>query len=195
MSPLTGAGEHLPFAPTGGSIAPVHPSYVHSATSFTGTWSENVPAAWEGSFTGRGRFPAGNTGDHTTEFDFSGMAGGVLPAGTYLHIDDLDTIEHLTLKACDSQHHAISQPWLNGTPLEQHGSGTGAGFPGSILLTDMPGWDWNESTQTYSFDGTTVVGNPNLRLTLSTCESFEFLEVTREVTGFGVSVTAPAAVP
>ena len=59
----------------------------------------------------------------------------------------------------------------------------------------MPGWDWNESTQTYTFDGTTVVGNPNLSFTLSTCEAIVFLDVTREVTGFQVTVTAPAAAP
>ena len=195
QTPLTGTGEHLPFAPTGSRIVPVQPSYVQSASSFTGTWLADVPTAWQGSFTGLGRFPAGNTGDHSTEFDFSGLASGVLPAGTYLHIGDLDTIEHLTLKAYDSQHHAISRPWLNRTPLEQHGSGTGVGFPGSLQPTDMPGWDWNDSTLTYAFDGTTVVGNPNLCFTLSSCEPIAFLEVTREVTGFNVSVIAPAAAP
>ena len=195
QSPLTGNGEHLQIAPTGSSIAPVQPSYVNSATSFTGTWSADVPAAWQGSFTGLGRFPTGNTGDHATEFDFSGLVTGVLPVGTYLHIGDLDTIEHLTLKAYDAQHQAISQPWLNRTPLEQHGSGSGPGFPGVLLPTDLPGWDWNESTQTYAFDGTTIVRNPNLSFTLSTCEAIVFLDVTREVTGFNVSVIAPAAVP
>ncbi len=195
QSPLTGTGEHLQLAPTGNSIAPVHPSYVHSATSFTGTWSADVPAAWQGTFTGLGRNPAGNTGDHTAEFDFSGLTSGVLPVGTYLLIADLDTIERLTLKAYDADHHAISRPWINRTPLEQHGSGTGVGFPGSILPTDLPGWDWNESTQTYAFDVTTIVGNPNLSFTLSTREAIVFLEVTREVTGFGLSLMAPAANP
>ena len=195
QSPLTGTGEHLPFAPTGSSIAPVQPAYVYSATSFTGTWSADVPAAWQGTFTGLGRVPAGNTGDHTAEFNFSGLASGVLPVGTYFHIDDLDTIEHLTLKAYDARHQAVSRPWLNCIPLEQHGSGTGAGFPGLLLPTDMPGWDWNESTQTYAFDGATIKGNPNLSLTLSTCEAIVFLDVTREVTGFQVTVTAPAAAP
>ena len=195
QSPLTGTGEHLPFAPAGSSITPAHPSYVHSAESFTGTWSADMPDAWRGTFTGLGRVPAGNTGDHTAEFDFSGLVGGVLPVGTYLHITDLDTIEKLTLKAYDSEHNAISQPWLNRYPLEQHGSGTGVGVPGVILPTDFPGWDWNESTQTYAFDVTTIVGNPNLSFTLSTCEAIVFLDVTREVTGFHVHISAPAATP
>ena len=119
----------------------------------------------------------------------------MLPVGTYLHFDDLDTIEHVTLKAWDAQHHAVSRPWLNRTPLEQHGSGTGIGFPGSVLSSDMPGWDWNEATQTYAFNGTTVVGNPNLSFTLSTCEAIVFLDVTREVTGFHMLLAAPAVVP
>ena len=66
-------------------------------------------------------------------------AGHLLPVGTYLHIVDLDTIEHLTLRAYDAQHQAVSTPWINCNPLEQHGSGTGVGFPGSLLPTDMPG--------------------------------------------------------
>ncbi len=196
QSPLTGTGKHLPFAPEGSSITPVQPSYVHSAISFTGTWSADVPAEWQGTFTGLGRISAGNTGDHTAEYDFSGLASGVLPAGTYFHIADLDhPIEHLTLKAYDSQHNAISQPWINRIPLEQHGSGTGVGFPGLLLPTDLPGWDWNESTKTYAFDGTTIVGNPNVNFTLSTREAIVFLEVTREVTGFHLQLAAPAAVP
>jgi hypothetical protein len=121
QSPLTGTGEHLPLALTGSSITPVQPSYVHSANSFTGTWSADVPAAWQGTFTGLGRIPTGNTGDHKVEYDFSGLAGGVLPVGTHLNLTDLDTIEHLTLKAYDAKHHAILRPWLNRTPLEQHG--------------------------------------------------------------------------
>ena len=195
QSPLTGSGGHFPLAPTGSSIAPVQPSYVHSATSFTGTWSADVPVAWQGTFTGLGCVPVGNTGDHQAAFDFSGLANGVLPVGSYFHIGDLDTIEHLTLKAYDAEHHAISQPWLNRTPLEQHGSGTGVGFPGSLLPTDLPGWNWSESTQTYAFDGTTIVGNPNLSFTLSAREAIVFLEVTREVTGFHFTLSAPAASP
>ena len=195
QSPLTGTGKHLPFAPTVSRINPVDPSYDHGATSYTGTWSANVLAAWRGTFTGLGRIPVGNTGDHSTEYDFSGLADGVLPAGSYLHINDLDTIEHLKLKAYDSQHHPISQPWINRNPLEQHGSGSGVGFPGLVEPTDMPGWEWNESTQTYAFDGTTVVGNPNVSFTLSTGETIVFLEVTREVTGFHLALAAPSANP
>lgn len=195
QSPLTGTGKHLPFALKDSTIAPVQPSYIPGETSFTCTWSTNAPAAWQGTFTGLGRFPAGNTGDHTVEFDFSRLASRVLPVGTYFHIVDLDTIEKLSLKAYDQQHRAISRPWINRTPLQQHGSGTGVGFPGSILPTDLPGWDWNESTQTYAFYGTTIEGNPNLSFTLSTCEAIVFLEVTREVTGFHFQLAAPAADP
>ncbi len=192
QSPLTGTGKHLPFGPTDSKIRPVAASYVHGATSFTGKWSTDVQAAWRGTFTGFGRIPAGNTGDHSTEYDFSGLAGHMLPAGTYLLIGDLDTIELLTLKAYDSNRQPITLPWLNSIPLEQHGSGTGVGLPGSILPTDLPGWDWNESTQTYSFDVTTIVGNPTLSFTLSTREPIVFLELTREVTGFNVHLMAPA---
>jgi len=194
QSSLTGTGKHIPFGPMDSNIKPVSVSYVHGATSFTGTWSSDVQTAWRGTFTGLGHIPAGNTGDHMAEFDFSGLVGRMLPVGTYLHIVDLDTNEHLTLKAYDSSGKTIAQPWINCNPLEQHGSGTGVGFPGSLQPTDLPGWDWNESTQTYAFDGTTVVGNPNICFTLSTCKPIVFLEVTREVTGFNIHLMAPAAV-
>ena len=193
QSPLTGTGKHLPFALTDSKISPMAPSYVHGPNRFTGTWKADVPAAWQGTFSGLGRIPAGNTGDHTAAFDFSGLANGVLPVGSYIHFTDLDNKEHLTLKAYDMNHNAIALPWLNRIPLEKHGSGTGVGFPGSLLPNDLPGWDWNESTQTYTFEGKTIVGNPTLSFTQSTCEAVVFLEVTREVTGFSVHLMAPAA--
>lgn len=88
QSPLTGSGKHLPFGPMDSKTSPVGVSYVHGANSFTGTWSSDVQTAWRGTFTGLGHITAGNTGDPMAEFDFSGLAGGMLPAGTYLHIVD-----------------------------------------------------------------------------------------------------------
>ncbi len=194
QSALTGTGEHFPFGPIDSNIRPVVPTYVHSDTSFTGTWSADAQTAWRGTFIGLGRIPAGNTGDHTTQYDFTGLADSMLPADTYVHIVDLDTIELLTLKAYDVNRQPISLPWLNSIPLGQHGSGTGVGLPGAILPTDFPGWDWNEWTQTYTFDVTTIVGNPTISFTLSTREPIVYLEVTRKVTGFSVQLMAPAEV-
>ena len=195
MQALTGTGSHLPLAPISATITPVGPTYVKSATGFTGTWAARTPPEWRGTFTGLGFLPRDNTGSHSTRYDFSGLPHSVLPAGTYFALTDLDTVEYLTLKAYDSTHTALSTPWLNLHPLSQWGQGTGTGSPGEVLPTDMPGWEWNPSIQTYVFEGIQIVGNPNISFALSSREDIAFLEVSREVTGFNFHLMAPAADP
>ena len=54
--------------------------------------------------------------------------------------------------------------WLD----ETYGTyGTGGGPGGSVLPTDTPGWTWDASAQSYSFDGTTVGGNPSVNVLLT----------------------------
>ena len=117
-SPLTGSGNHLPLAPIGKVLAAVNYKYVENKTGFTGTWSANAVPAWQGTFTATGLRPAGFY--YTTEVcshDFSGIASGVLPAGTYFTIYHLNQNDHLTLTAYDSAHTVISSPWLNHNPV------------------------------------------------------------------------------
>lgn len=189
--PMIGTGPHLPLAPNGVVLDVVPPAYDDRTTSFTGTWGLDAPVAWRGSFTGVGPMPRDNTGSHSTSYDFSGLPGSVLSAGSYFAITDLDTVEQLSLTAYDTTHTVITSPWLNLYPLSQWGKGTGEEPPGQILPTDLPGWAWHELTHTYHFHGRQVAGNPAVSFALSSREAIGFLDVKREITGFNFHLMAP----
>ena len=149
--------------------------------------------AWQGTFTAEGLRPAGYYySPDACRHDFSGLAGGVLPAGTYFTIYQLNQNGRLTLKAFDAAHKVISSPWLNRKPLCQWGSGTGGGHPGLPVVENMPGWDWNESTGTYTFDGIAVTPAA-ITIALSSCREIGFLEVTRGDNSLSFGLLAPAA--
>ncbi len=194
QSPLTGSGRHLPLAPIGHVLAAVNSKYVETPTGFIGTWSADAMPAWQGTFTGEGLRPATYyfTPD-ACRHDFSGLAGGVLPTGTYFTIYHLNENGRLTLKAFDSAHKVISSPWLNRNPLSQWGVGTGPGYPGLPVLENMPGWNWQESTGTYTFDGNTVPEPSVLTIALTSCREIGFLEVTRSNNEHSFGLLAPAA--
>ena len=190
-SPLIGSGEHLPLAPMGYVLAAVNYKYVETANGFTGTWSANANRAWQGTFTATGLRPAGfYYSPDACSHDFSGLADGVLPAGTFFTISSLNKNNHLTLKAYDSSRRLISTPWLNRNPVCQWGTGSGAGFPGLPELVNMPGWDWNETKGTYTFDGNNVK-TASIHVVLSSCDPIDFLEVTRENNSCSFSLAAP----
>jgi serine/threonine protein kinase len=194
-SPLTGSGNHLPLAPMGRVLEAVNYIYLEDKTGFSGTWSADAMPAWQGTFTATGLRPAGFY--YTPEVcrhDFSGLASGVLPAGTYFTIFQLNQNDNLTLTAYDSSHMLIVSPWLNRNPVCQWGNGTGAGFPGLPELANMPGWDWKESTGTYTFDGNTIIDSA-LTIALSSCEPIGFLEVTRGTNRVSFGLAAPTAAP
>ena len=193
--PLTGSGNHLPLAPMGKVLAAVNYKYIETTNGFTGTWSNDAMPAWRGTFTATGLRPAGfyYTPD-ACRHDFSELANGVLPTGTYFTIYHLNQNDQLTLKAYDPSNMLITSPWLNRNPVCQWGSGTGAGFPGIPELANMPGWDWNESTGTYTFDGNTVKSS-SITIALTSCEPIGFLEVTRSTNAVSFGLAAPTAAP
>jgi hypothetical protein len=188
---LTGTGSHLPNSPIVASFPAAGPTYVETQnTSLTGTWDATVAAAWQGTFTATGPLPAGSRPSGLSSYDFSGLPSGRLPTDSYFFINDLDSgsggPEHLALKAYDSTHLVMMTPWLSSTLL---------GVAGTPLLTDMPGWDWNASTYTYSFDGGTVVGNPSITLALGNNQDIGFLDVSRDNSFSTFNIGAPVAVP
>lgn len=194
QTPLIGAGKHLPLAPIGKTLAAVNPSYEESPISFTGTWSANAKAAWRGTYTADGCRPVGVVYPAgVARYDFTRLANHVLPAGTYFTVYSLNVGDHFTLKAYDSTHTVISSPWLNSNPHSQWGSGSGSGFPGRPVLANMPGWNWSESTGTYSLDGNSVDLQSILTIALSSREDISFLQVTRGSTGCSFNLLAPAA--
>ena len=193
-SPLTGSGQHLRLAPIGHVLAAVSFTYAETPTGFTGTWSANAMPAWQGTFTAEGLRPAGHYySPDPCRHDFSRLASGVLPVGTYFTIYQLNRNQHLTLRAFDSAHTLIASPWLNRKPSSQWGSGSGPGFPGRPVLDDMPGWDWQATTGTYSFNGDAVTESHSLTIALSSCEPIGFLEVTRGNNGVSFGLLAPAS--
>ena len=194
QTPLTGTGKHLPLAPIGKTLAAVNPTYVETTTSFTGTWSATASAAWRGTFTAEGSRPVGVVYPAgVANYDFSGLANGVLPAGTYFTVYSIDSGDHLTLRAYDSKHMVISSPWLDSKPPSQWGEGSGSGFPGLPVLADMPGWAWDESNGTYLLDGSTDAAPSDLTIALSSRQDIGYLEVTRDSAGFSFNLLAPAA--
>ena len=190
-SPLTGSGDHLPLAPMGNVLAAVNYKYVETANGFTGTWSASAMQAWHGTFTATGLRPAGfYYSPDACSHDFSGLADSLLPTGTFFTIAQLHKNNHLTLKAYDSTRRLISTPWLNRNPVCQWGNGSGVGFPGLPELANMPGWVWNETKGTYTFDGNNVK-TASITVVLSSCEPISFLEVTRGNNSVSFSLAAP----
>ena len=57
----------------------------------------------------------------------------------------------------------------------------------------MPGWDWQESTGTYLFDGNTVMEAHSVTIALRSCEPIGFLEVTRGNNSVSFGLLAPAS--
>lgn len=189
---LSGSGSHLALGTletNGPGIFP--PDTTNGNISFTGTWGADAATAWQGTFTGIGPTPYGDT-TGTANYDFTPLNFGFLPTGTYFYFSDLDSgsgSEITTLKAYDISNTLITTPWLS-TVIEEHGTGASGGVP---LLSDMPGWDFTSGL--YTFDGNTTVGNPNLGFSLLSLTNVGYLDVNRNSTFTGFDVKAPVAVP
>lgn len=196
---LNSFGDHIPLGPFVTSYPAVAPVYTESPfTSFTGTWSAPAQSPWHGTFTGTGPIPAGNLRPSgISTYDFTGLAAGALPTGTFFFLTDLDNgsgSEKFSVQAFDSTHTVISSAWLNNPALGHGGIGAAGGAPQS---TDAPGWDWGTiAANTYTFDGTTInTGNPSISLALGSNQAISYLEITRGSSFANFALGAPVAVP
>lgn len=189
---LTGTGTHLILPPFVTPFPGVAPTYTAvPSTSFTGTWGTSALAAWQGTFVGSGPIPIGANPSGASSYDFLGIGSGLLPAYTSFIINDLDTVEHFTLKAYDVAGTPLTE-WLD-TPLRVAGTGSGSG--GAPVSNDMPGWAWDLATFTYTFDGTTIPGNPNIVFAMENNQAMRRLDVNRDISSFSFNLVAPVPEP
>ena len=197
-TPLTGSGPNLGIP----SPNPGEPPRVGATlsgitgTGFDGSWAAPALAPWIGTFEALGpvpsstAYPAG-----ITRYDFTTLAAGLLPLGTYFAFGDVDggstTNETFILSAFDSSSALITTPWLD-EPLAVTGIGTGSG--GAYLPGDLPGWEWDAALSQYTIDGTTVTGgNPSLWVWLESNTDMAGLMVERtsSFANFGLSAPIP----
>lgn len=202
-SPLTGSGTHLPIpSPNPGAPAAIARSItsINTGTGWTGGWSAPAFAPWQGTFSATGPVPTGNSNPtgHTsptglTFYDFSTMLTGTLPTGTYFRFGDVDagstTSEIYTLIAIGVGG-PITTPWLDG-PIGVTGTYSSS--------ADLPSWNFNPTNGAYTFDGSTVNGNPNAAFWLASNTPISSMDVTRtsEFQNFALyaPVPTPAAAP
>jgi hypothetical protein len=91
--PLTGSGANLPLPPDSniGVYPPGTPytDVVEGPGTFNGTFKAPASPAWLGTFKATGPVPgSGKMGK--IKYDFSGLAAGFLPAGSFFNFGDLD---------------------------------------------------------------------------------------------------------
>jgi len=187
---LTGSGSHLPTGP-GGYPDPnvVGLSYTDNLNStFTGVWTATPEPNWVGSVTRTGPNTGGSGPNGTSTFDFSGLANGVLPATSPFFFSDLDAgsgLEQITFQAYDASHDLITAAWLDST----------LGQAGVSSPSDMPGWNWDTGTSTYTFDGSTVPGNPSVGFYLQNNLDIGSLVVVRDTSFANFAIGAPVPTP
>lgn len=195
--PLDGAGFHIPIPSPNPSCSyrcDQSETRVIDANGFTASWSSPVFPAWAGSFTATGPYPSGTTNPAgTTDFNFTGMPTGSLPAGTYFRFGDVDKgsgeDETITLTAFDSNMAPIITPWLDHSV---RATGTTA-----VVVGSMPGWVWHGApTGAYTIDpSTTLGGGINVAFYLPTNTDISFLRVVRFSSFANFQLVAPSCCP
>jgi hypothetical protein len=199
---LTGSGPNLLGpAPTSLATIPIANPVVTGPNTgpWSGTWVGSSPTAapaWNsGGFSATGPYSSGGGPFGTTIMSFAGMTGGVLPAGTYCYLGDLDDgsgPESFIVQAFDSAHIPLSSAWLD-SAASIYGSGAGVG--GLPAVTDTASWSYNAVTATYRFDGSGVPGNPAVALLLPTNQGVAELDIIRDTNNASFALQAPTAVP
>lgn len=196
-TPLTGFGDHLPVpTPNPGvpfkqnrtiSQVPPEPPY-----DFTGTWSAPAYPDWIGTFSATGPVPVyTDTDPGTTEYVFTSLPTGVLPAGSFFIFGDVDRgsgqVEKFTLGGRDSPgSDFINEAWLS-EPVGVWGSGVGA--------LAMPHWNWDTTSGIYTIDGISVPGNPTISFALMTLQPIAELQINRESNYANFVLAAPIPEP
>ncbi len=183
-APLTGSGSNLPLPSSG---PPPYEGYAVSgdpvAGPWQGTWSTPAASPWIGTFDVEGPLPsslANNTG--LSRYSFAGLPGGVLPAGTYFFLGDVDggsaTSEQFILNAFNGSG-PIATAWLD-EPI---------GVSGTSLPSQMPAWGLSGGT--YTFDGSTVTGNPSVGVWLVSNTAITDMTVNRTSGFANFNILAP----
>ena len=188
---LTGSGPNLPIpSPNPGSPNGIGNSLVPGGTGFTGSWTSPVLADWIGTYTADGPIPSSNANPAgVTRYDFTSLPTGVLPAGTFFWIGDVDlgagNNESFTITALDAGGSLITTPWLD-EPI-----GVTPAFPAA---THMPGWNW-DGAGTYFFDGTTVTSNPSVGIFMPSNTGIATMVVDRPFNTCNFNLWAPVPAP
>ncbi len=192
---LTGSGPFLPLpSPNPAWPVGISPTYTTVGTTHTGTWSPlDVHPDWAGTFgMSTPPIPALSTG--TTNYDFTSLPLGFLPAGTFFYFGDVDggstNPERFDLAALNSGGGIIGNEWLNDT-YAVTGNGTGPGA--SILANDLPSWDWNISNpnQYQIAASLSPSGNPSVGAVLRTNQPIWGLRLAKPETHYGFNILAP----
>lgn len=187
LTPITLGPNPIPPA--------VGPAYVDNGNgTTTGTWSSPAGADWLGSFTVTGPLPTSGGAVGTATYDFSTLANGYLPIGSYFQFGDLDygsaQDESYTLTAYDTAGNIITSPWLEET-IGEDGIGNGPG--NAILPTDMPSYEWQATNFSYYFNGDSVPGNPTVSVAVANNMQIGKLVVSRDsfYNAFGIAAPVP----
>ena len=192
---LSGSGPNLPIPTVNPPWPPgIARSVVAVTGGFTGTWTTPVQPDWIGTFHATGPIPI-STFSGTTNYDFTTLPNGNLPAGTFFHFNDFDkggspTDETLDLTAFDGSGNPLTL-WLDDTFSV---TGTGSGSGGAIRQVDMPGWDWDiTNPDTYRVTGASVTGggNPNIAFALVSNQPIVSMTVVKGNSFNSVRVRAP----
>lgn len=187
-SGLVDSGPNLPIPNPNPTLTFVQPVYIPAddnlGNPFTGTWSSPAASDWIGTFSGTGNNVLTGLNTGTGIYDFSALGG--LPIGTYFRGGDLDfgsgTQEIFTFEAFDASGNTITSNWLS-VPISVGGSTP------PIVASKMPSWSFDNGT--YTFDGTSVPGNPNVFFILINLIEIDKLEITRQSDFGGFSLSAP----
>lgn len=194
---LTGSGTHVPIPSPNPGAPPYQGRTLGSVvvnTSFTGTWTAPASPAWIGTYTASGPVPAGTSSSGgTTVYDPSPLAAGYFPTGTFFNLGDVDHGsgggEYFEFRAWDAANNLILTPWLD-EPVGVWGSGNGTG--GVPILTDMPGWSFDNINGIYLFDGATPSGpNPSVAISMLSNVDIYSLEVIRGTNNLNFWLAAP----
>ena len=172
-----GAGVLTNVAPMPVAMASEGVALSAGAAMVTDSFAANRHPAWGGTFTRTGGNPGRSGMTGTGQFDFTGLAGGFLPAGTWVMLHDLDfgsfANETVTLRAYDTSGSAVTSHWLTNTEYVLD-IVTQSNL--TVIATDMPGWTFNSTSGDYVFSGAAVAGNPVVNLWVKTTQDIKLVD-------------------